>query len=127
MIVTEGFEVFGNRFLGVSENAVDTTNGTFGWSNGTAAVALADTRAIFEADGTGGSKTIESASYAAGTITVNCYLDSTEGNTPGAITKIALYNAAAAGNLITEHKFTSIDKNSDKELYVTIEIDLANA
>lgn len=127
MIVNEGFEIIGNRLLGVSENPVDTTYGTFGWSNGTSSPTLTDDRTAFEADGTGGSKTIESSSYSTKTITINCYLDSTEGNSPGSITKLAVYNASSGGKMLCEHKFDSITKNSDKELYATVTIDVSNA
>jgi len=105
---------------------VDTTNGYFLYSNGTVAPALADTRAVFVADGTGGNKIVDSATNDTGTheLIVTGELSTAEGNAPGAITKFGLVNDAAAGKLIAEHEFASITKNAQVEVYFTVKIKL---
>lgn len=123
-----GLDFFGNRAVGTSENALDTTNGNVSWRNGTSSLSVTDTMTIFNADGTGGTKTLESVSYNNSTkkITINAFLSSTEGNTPGTITKIAIDNSSGSGKLISEHKFDAVTKNSSKEFYFTVEMLLSD-
>ena len=126
----DGLQFFGNRALGVTENPVDTTDGDLAWRNGTVALADADLKTDFEADGTGDHKTIQSATYDPNTrqITVTTFLATTDGNTPGSITKVGLSNdsSVGTGRLVSEHKFDAITKNTSKELYFTITIQLTD-
>lgn len=123
-IVDEGILLITNRIRGIVENAIDTTDGTISWTNGTAALAAVDDMAIFNADGAGGNKTITSTDFDAltNTLTIEFFISSVEGNAPGTITKIAIDNDGGTGKMFSEHKFAAITKNDSVEIYGTISV-----
>jgi len=126
MLLNEGKDFYNNRAIGASENAVDTTNGYFLYSNGTDSPALGHDRSDFEGDGTGGNKIVASVTNNTGTheMIVTGELASTEGNTPGAITKFLLVNDSTTGKAIAEHEFDEVTKNSQVEAYFTLKVKL---
>lgn len=126
MLVNEGKELIANRLLGISEDPIDTATGYVYVSNGTVDPTLTRTLAQFKTDGTNYQADVTSASYSTGTkkITITGYVPSTQANGLGDITKACSTNDL---KMFAVHEFTGITKNTQTEIYFTLEVQLKDS